>query len=129
MCTRWTSQAVAAGLALSALAVLPSTAAETPKPGKPVIASAAGPVRYPAYPVAKRIEPIVLPRASLTSAVTRKGVTTASAPKKIAAPKAVSAKAASGKVPLAGKSALGAPLPSIKAAKPKGTAKPAAARR
>lgn len=88
--------------------------------GAPRAETAVPAVRYPAYPVAKKIEPIVPPRTA--QATGRKGVTTASVPKKIAAPQKTAskpaAKTAAAKSAPPGKSALGGPVPAVKVVKP-----------
>lgn len=66
-------------------------------------------VRYPAYPVAKPILPIIPPR-SAAAMVERKGVISTSPAIRTGAGKATR-KVAAGKAPLAGRQALGAALP------------------
>lgn len=127
---------VAAALALSAAGLVLPDALHAQPASKAGKAATVGPtaipsaVRYPAYPVAKRIEPIVPPRTSQVTATVRKGVATASVAKKVGAPKVPTASTLVATKPeLPGKSALGAALPLAKTAKGKPRLKQAAAKR
>lgn len=128
MIGRKASAVMLAALGISATGII--------APVAPKAETAQAAVRYPAYPVAKRIEPIVPPRT--VQATVRKGVTTASAPKKIAVPQKsatktatskATSKAAAAKSAPPGKSALGGPLPAAKTVKPVARQKPVPAKR
>lgn len=121
-------------LALTGLAVLsPMTAfAQTSAPNDAVLAAGVPPqtnrtasattaVRYPAYPVAKRIEPIVPPRTTPVLAAARKAMTKAvsAAAPKTARPTKLATKnqvRVTANPPLPGRQALGGPLPPAKPA-------------
>lgn len=103
---------LAAALGLAGVAALGATELNAQAP-------AATPARYPNYPVAKRIEPIVPSRSSHAPQAVRKGVTTASIPEtKTASKKATAGSLASAKGSLSGKSALGVPSPATSATAP-----------
>ncbi len=112
MIGRKASAVVLAALGIAAAGIIPL--------GAPKAETAMPAIRYPAYPVARKIEPIVPPRTAQTTG--RKGMTTASVPKKIAAPQKTATKAAAKtaapKSAPPGKSALGGPVPAVKAVKP-----------